>query len=72
MEEQQINKAIYHKIECLLFVAGDPVAITELARVLERNTPMDAVNALVGTANGRGGRDNITVIVAAIEPEDLP
>jgi len=27
--------ALYHRIECLLFVAGDPVAIPELARVLD-------------------------------------
>lgn len=45
MEEQQINKAIYHKIECLLFVAGDPVAITELARVLD--LPMPKMRAIL-------------------------
>ena len=35
MEEQSIDRMIQHKIECMLFVAGDPVAITELARVLD-------------------------------------
>ena len=35
MEEQTTDKTINHKIECMLFVAGDPVAITELARVLD-------------------------------------
>jgi len=35
MEEQSTDKTIYHRIECMLFVAGDPVAITELARVLD-------------------------------------
>ena len=39
MEEQIVNQTIYHKIECLLFVAGDPVAITELARVLDLPMP---------------------------------
>jgi segregation and condensation protein B len=29
------DRNLYHRIECLLFVAGDPVAITELARVLD-------------------------------------
>lgn len=29
------DRTLYHKIECMLFVAGDPVAITELARVLD-------------------------------------
>jgi PPM family protein phosphatase len=43
----------------------------ELAHVLEKHAPTDAVSMLVEAANGRGGRDNITVIVAAIEPEDL-
>ncbi len=30
------DKTLYHKIECMLFVAGDPVAIQELARVLDQ------------------------------------
>ena len=29
------DHTFFHKIECMLFVAGDPVAITELARVLD-------------------------------------
>lgn len=32
------ERSVYHKIECLLFVAGDPVAVTELARVFEMST----------------------------------
>ena len=39
MEEQQVSQTVYHKIECMLFVAGDPVAIAELARVLDLPTP---------------------------------
>ena len=39
MEEQIVSQTVYHKIECLLFVAGDPVAITELARVLDLPMP---------------------------------
>ncbi|MEN6637183.1 MAG: SMC-Scp complex subunit ScpB [Clostridiaceae bacterium] len=43
MEEQRVEKteerthehSLWHRIECMLFVAGDPVAITELARVLD-------------------------------------
>ena len=35
MEEQALTNEVYNQIECMLFVAGDPVAITELARVLD-------------------------------------
>ena len=45
MEEQQVNQTVYHKIECMLFVAGDPVAITELARVLD--LPMQKMRFLL-------------------------
>ncbi|HWQ97592.1 MAG TPA: SMC-Scp complex subunit ScpB [Clostridia bacterium] len=34
-EEIRSDPHLWHKIECMLFVAGDPVAITELARVLD-------------------------------------
>ncbi len=37
------DRTLFHKIECLLFVAGDPVAIPELARVL--NCPLAAARA---------------------------
>ncbi len=39
MEEFTPDKKIYHRIECMLFVAGDPVAITELARVIDLPMP---------------------------------
>ena len=45
MEEQQVSQTVYHKIECILFVAGDPVAITELARVLD--LPMQKMRFLL-------------------------
>lgn len=32
------DAAVFSRAECLLFVAGDPVPITEIARVLERST----------------------------------
>ncbi len=35
MEETTIDRMVFHRIECMLFVAGDPVAIAELARVLD-------------------------------------
>ena len=35
-DERQLG--LYHRIECMLFVAGDPVAIAELARVLDMPT----------------------------------
>ena len=35
MESQINSKTIQNRIECMLFVAGDPVAITEIARVLD-------------------------------------
>ena len=35
MEEQALTNEVYNQIECMLFVAGDPVTITELARVLD-------------------------------------
>ncbi|MEA4869459.1 MAG: SMC-Scp complex subunit ScpB [Christensenella sp.] len=57
--EDQVNKQnIYHRIECMLFVAGDPVAITELARVLD--IPLVATRSMLGEmeslyqAEGRG------------------
>jgi len=34
-EEIKSDSHLWHKIECMLFVAGDPVAINELARVLD-------------------------------------
>ena len=34
-EEIKSDPHLWHKIECMLFVAGDPVAINELARVLD-------------------------------------
>ena len=43
MEEQQRN---IHIIECLLFVSGDPVPVSELARVLD--LPMDDMRMLLG------------------------
>ncbi len=32
------RRLLYNRVECMLFVAGDPVAITELARVLGAST----------------------------------
>lgn len=39
MEERKTGQTLWNPIECMLFVAGDPVAITELARVLDVPTP---------------------------------
>lgn len=33
------RRTLYNTLECLLFVAGDPVPITELSRVLELSKP---------------------------------
>ena len=38
-QENRSEQVLRHKIECMLFVAGDPVAIAELARVLDLSTP---------------------------------
>lgn len=38
-QETRSEQVLRHKIECMLFVAGDPVAIAELARVLDLSTP---------------------------------
>ena len=38
-QENRSEQVLRHKIECMLFVAGDPVAISELARVLDLPTP---------------------------------
>ena len=38
-QENRNEQVLRHKIECMLFVAGDPVAIAELARVLDLPTP---------------------------------
>lgn len=35
---EEERKLLYNRVECMLFVAGDPVAIAELARVLEAPT----------------------------------
>lgn len=45
MEERKIEQTLWHPIECMLFVAGDPVAITELARVLD--LPMQKMRILL-------------------------
>ena len=39
MEERKTGQTLWNPIECMLFVAGDPVAITELARVLDLSMP---------------------------------
>jgi len=39
MEEQTLTNHVFNQIECMLFVAGDPVAITEIARVLDCPLP---------------------------------
>ena len=44
----------------------------EIAETLEQHAPQEAAVRLVDLANHRGGRDNITVVIAAMEPEDLP
>ena len=38
-DEKRTEQVLWYKIECMLFVAGDPVAITELARVLDLPMP---------------------------------
>ena len=38
-EEKISELTLRNRMECMLFVAGDPVAITELARVLDLPTP---------------------------------
>lgn len=40
------DRTLFHKIECLLFVAGDPVTVAELARVLD--LPLAAVRNKLG------------------------
>ena len=47
------------------------VSSQEMADILARHAPQEATRVLVDLANGRGGRDNITVIVAAFEPGDM-
>ena len=42
----------------------------EMAEILSAHGPETAVEKLVSLANERGGRDNITVIVVAMEPGD--
>jgi protein phosphatase len=48
------------------------VSEAEMAETLMRHTPQEAAARLVDLANRRGGRDNITVVIAAVEPGDLP
>jgi protein phosphatase len=48
------------------------VTESEMAELLSRCEPEQAVASLVSMANDRGGRDNITVIVVAMEPGDTP
>ncbi|MEX6429764.1 Stp1/IreP family PP2C-type Ser/Thr phosphatase [Ferrimicrobium acidiphilum] len=43
------------------------VSNDEIARILASQTPDDAVDALVRSANNHGGNDNITVVVAKVE-----
>jgi serine/threonine protein phosphatase PrpC len=40
---------------------------TEIERMLRDSSPPAAVERLIGAANDRGGKDNISVIVVSIE-----
>jgi len=42
----------------------------EMADISTAFTPETAVEKLVSLANERGGRDNVTVILTAMEPGD--
>jgi PPM family protein phosphatase len=44
----------------------DMVADREIASILAGHSPRDAVNKLIGSANERGGVDNITVVVVQV------
>lgn len=64
-----------HDDDKLLFCTdglSEYVTETEMAALLSRCKPEEAVASLVSMANERGGRDNITVIVVAMEPGDAP
>ena len=58
MEQNVERKTLFNTIECLLFVAGDPVPHVELSRVLD--LPVKELRALLATmeaqycSEGRG------------------
>ncbi len=42
----------------------------EILKIVSGNSPSDACDILINLANERGGKDNVTVIVVKIDPED--
>ncbi len=49
----------------------DEVSEREIAKILEENSPKEAVRKLVETANEAGGKDNISVTLAVMEGSAL-
>jgi protein phosphatase len=62
--------------DCLLLCTdglNDMVKDEDIAELLERHpSPAEAADALVALALERGGRDNVTVVVARYHLEDGP
>ncbi len=72
MRPEVFWERIHDKDQLLFCTDGLTEYVTEeeMAWILRQNLPDQAVEKLVKKANDRGGRDNITVVVAAVEPGD--
>lgn len=44
---------------------------SEILHIVSNNTPSDACNILVDLANERGGKDNVTVLIIKVDPEQV-
>lgn len=51
---------------------SNKVSPKEIGEIVGRNSPQEACHILVGLANGRGGEDNITVVVAKLTKAEKP
>lgn len=74
MKPEVFWERIYDDDKLLFCTDGLTEYVTEqeMAGVLFKREPEQAVAELVSLANKRGGRDNITVIIVAMEPGDTP
>jgi protein phosphatase len=44
---------------------------SEILHIVSNNTPSDACNILVDLANERGGKDNVTVLIIKVDPDQV-
>ena len=61
MRGDRVDKErLIHRLECMLFVAGDPIPLSELARVL--NVPPAQVHELLSDMEAEGREAGLSLI----------